>query len=166
MGKSALASHSKGNKHQVNVKNYSPVSGLFFKSNPPKPSSSKDASPATNKIDLMMSTLAVSHAEIRWALKVLTSHHSFRLNLNQLFCVMFPDSDIAKSFQLSKTKCAYYIVHGLAPYFMEILLQEINLNHYKQEEQMDVQIRFWNENLYEVQTRIPNLKVFQAPKCR
>lgn len=79
---------------------------------------------------------------------------------------MFPDSDIAKSFQLSKTKCAYYIVHGLAPYFMEILLQEINLNHYKQEEQIDVQIRFWNENLYEVQTRIPNLKVFQAPKCR
>ena len=71
-----------------------------------------------------MSTLAVSHAENRLALKVLTSHHPFRscLNLNQQFPLMFPDSDIAKSFQSSKTKWAYYIVHGLAPYFMEILL--------------------------------------------
>jgi hypothetical protein len=177
MGKSALTSHSKGNKHQVNVKNFNPVSSLFFKSNSPKPSSSKDTS--NNKIDLMMSTLAVSHAEIRWALKVLTSHHSFRscLNLNQLFRVMFPDSDIAKSFQLSKTKCAYYIVHGLAPYFMEILLQEIknsptystlfdeSLNHQQQEEQMDVQIRFWNESLYEVQTRYLTSRFFRRPNA-
>ena len=77
---------------------------------------------------------------------------------------MSPDSDIAKSFQLSKTKCAYYIVKGLAPYFMEMLLQEIkklstystlfdeSLNHQQQEEQMDVQIRFWNDTLSEVQT--------------
>ena len=75
----------------------------------------------------MMSALAVSHAEICWALKVLTSHHSFCscLNLNHLFLAMFPDSDTAKSIQLSKTKCTYYTVHGLAPYFMEILLIEI-----------------------------------------
>ena len=99
MGKRALTSHSKGNKHQVNVKNFNPVSGLFFKSNSPKSSSSKNTS--NNKIDLMMSTLAVSHAEIRWALKVLTSHHSFRscLNLNQLFRVMSPDSNIANTFR-------------------------------------------------------------------
>ena len=107
------------------MKNFNPVSGLFFKSNSPKPLPSKDTS--NNKIDLMMATLAVSHAEILWVLKVLTSHHSFRscLNLNQLFCIMFPDSDIAKPFQFSKAKCVYYIVHGLAPYFIEILLQEI-----------------------------------------
>ena len=116
MGKNTLTSHSRGKKNQVNVKNFNPTSGLFFKSNSPKRSSSKDNS--NNKIDLMMCTLAVSHAENRLALKVLTSHYPFRscLNLNQLFRVMFPDSDIAKSFQLSKTKCAYYyIVHGLVP---------------------------------------------------
>ena len=154
-----------GIKHQVNVKNFNPVAGLFFKSNSPKPSSRKDTS--SNKIDLMMSTLAVSHSEIFWALKVLTLHHSFCscLYLNYLFLVMFPDSDIAKSFQLSKTKCAYFIVHGLAPYFIEILLQEIkksptystlfdeSLNHQHQEDQIDIQSRFWNENLSEVQTR-------------
>ena len=70
---------------------------------------------------------------------------------------MFPDSDIA--FQLSKTKCAYYIVHGLVTSLMEILLQEIkkqptcstlfgeSLNHQQQEEQMEIQVRVWNENL-------------------
>ena len=177
MGKSALTSHSKGNKHQINVKNFNPVSGLFFKCSSSKPSSSKNTS--NKKIDLMISTLAVSHAEIRWALKVLTSHHSFRscLNLNQLFHEMFPDSEIAKSFQLSKTKCAYYIVYGLAPYFMEILLQEVrksptysilfdeSLNHQRQEEQMDVQIRFWNENLYEVQTRYLTSRFFKRPNA-
>ena len=78
---------------------------------------------------------------------------------------MFPDSDIAKLLQLSKMKYAYYIVQGLAFYSMEILLQKIkklptystvfeeSLNHQHQEEQMDVHIRFWNENLSEVQTR-------------
>ena len=44
----------------------------------------------------MMSTLAISHAEIRWALQVLTSYHLFRSSL------MFPDSDIAKSFSYQK----------------------------------------------------------------
>ena len=107
MGKRALTSHSKGNKYHINLKNFNPVYGLFFKSNSPKPLPSKDTS--NNKIDLMMATLAVSHAEILWVLKVLTSLHSFCscLNLNQLFCIMLPDSDIAKSFQFSKTKCVY-----------------------------------------------------------
>ena len=154
MGKRALTSHYKGNKHHVNVGNFNPVSDLFFKSNSPKPSSSKET--CNNKIDLIMSTFAVSHTEILCALKVLTSHHSFcsYLNLNQLFRVMCPDIDIAKSFQLSKMKCAYYISHGLATNFMEILLQEIkksptystlfdeSLNHQQQEEQIGVQIRF------------------------
>ena len=63
MGKSTLTSHSKGNKHQVNMKNFNPVSG-FFKSNSAKLPSSKGTS--NNKIDLMMSTLIVSHAEILW----------------------------------------------------------------------------------------------------
>ena len=64
MGKSTLTSHSKGNKHQVNMKNFNPVSGFFFKSNSAKLPSSKGTS--NNKIDLMMSTLIVSHAEILW----------------------------------------------------------------------------------------------------
>ena len=67
---------------------------------------------------------------------------------------MFPDSQIAKPFQLSKTKCAYYVVFGLAPYFKAFLVKDIklppfyslsfdeSLNNKLQEEQMDISIRF------------------------
>ena len=65
---------------------------------------------------------------------------------------MLKSVGLAKSFQLSKTKCAYYVLHGLAPYFLEMLLQDIkafpsysilfdeSLNHEIQDEQMDVQV--------------------------
>ena len=103
-----------------------------------------------------MSSVVVSHAEIYWAMKVLWSHlsyHSF-LNFNELFRKMFPDYQVAKSFQLSKTKCAYYAVFGLAPYFKELLVKDIklspfysllfdeSLNNKLKEEQMDISVRF------------------------
>ena len=40
---------------------------------------------------------------------------------------MFPDSQSAKSFQLSKANCAYYVVFGLVPYFKKLLVQDIKL---------------------------------------
>ena len=48
-------------------------------------------------------------AEIRWALKVILSHFSYRLCLgtNKLFKTMFPDSAMAKEFSVSNAKCAY-----------------------------------------------------------
>ena len=67
---------------------------------------------------------------------------------------MFPDSEVAKSVHLSKTKCAYYVVFGLAPYFKELLVKDIklspfyslsfdeSLNSKLQEEQMDISTRF------------------------
>ena len=87
---------------------------------------------------------------------------------------MFPDSDIVKLFQLSKMKCAYYIVHGLAPYFMKILLQEIEkLSTYSTlydesliyQQQDDIQIRFWNENLSEVPKRYLTSMFFKWPNA-
>ena len=180
MRKSALTSHAKGNKHKLNVKNLNPISSLYFTTNVPKPTSSKNSQLASSsRVDTLISTFAVSHAEIRWVLKILTAHHSYRscLNLNILFQTMFPDSEIAKSFQLSKTKCTYYVLYGLAPYFREILLQEIkaspaysilfdeSLNHQLQEEQMDVQVRFWNDKAGEVQTRYLESKFFKRPNA-
>ena len=63
---------------------------------------------------------------MKWALKILTSHFSFRscLDINELFLSVFSDSHIAKSFKLSKTKCAYLINFGIAPYF-KVLRKEI-----------------------------------------
>ena len=95
--------------------------------------------------------------EIRWTLKVVQGHLSFRLclGLNELFPSMFHDSAIAKSFRLSKIKCAYLITHGMYPYLQGQLLQEINispfftvsfdesLNLVVQKQQMDVVIKYW-----------------------
>ena len=97
----ALISHAGGAKHKERLKTYNPLPSLFFtretniKQNTPK---------SSEKIDSMLTAVSVSHAEIRWVLKVLTSHLSYRscLNLNSLFTTMFPDSLIAKSFKLSK----------------------------------------------------------------
>jgi len=69
---------------------------------------------------------------------------------NELFAAMFPDSDIAKQFQCGKTKCSYLITHGIAPYYHD---NDESLNKALQEEQMDIQVRFWDCNINRVQTR-------------
>ena len=63
--------------------------------------------------------------EVLWTLKVASSHFSLRLCLGfkELFRTMFTDSEIIKSFQLSKTKCGYIINFGLAPYVKDLLLK-------------------------------------------
>ena len=92
--------------------------------------------------------------------------YSFRfcLNLNELLKTMFSDSQIAKLFRLSRTKCSYYLVFGLAPYFKETLIESIKSspsysvsfdespNHHVQEEQMDVQVRYWDTETVQVIT--------------
>ena len=102
-----------------------------------------------------------------WVLKVVTSHFSLKscLGLNDLFRLMFIDSEIAKSFQLSKTKCGYIINFGLAPYFKEHLLKSLRVSPYfvlsfdesfnqtLQEKQMDLQLRYWEDSLGQVCTR-------------
>ena len=114
MGISALtSSHASGVKHKERLKNNHRLSSLFFTR---ETSTKESTSKTSEKIDTMLTPVSVSDAEIRWILKVLKSHLSYRscLDLNSLFTILFPDSQIAKSFKLSKTKCAYYVVYGLA----------------------------------------------------
>ena len=71
---------------------------------------------------------------------------------------MFPDSKVTKLFPLSKTKCVYYVVFGIAPYLKEPLVKDIKsspfyslsfdeiLNNKLQEEQMDISIWFWDDS--------------------
>ena len=107
-------------------------------------------------------------AENFWSLKVVSSHFALRscLGLNDLFKTMFIDSEIAKSFQLFKTKCGYLINYGLATMnFKDVLLKSINsselfvlscgesLNKVLQEDQMDVHFRFWDNDANDVNTR-------------
>lgn len=142
--------------------------------------SSKVSSAASqNRIDTMMNAVSVTCAEIRWVMKILMSHSSFRfcLDLAPLFVEMFPDSQIAKSFKLSKTKCSILPVFGLAPYFKELLIQNIknsltysilfdeSLNHHLQEEQMDLQVRYWDEKNVQAQTRYFDSRFFLRPNA-
>ena len=180
MGVSALVSHSKGAKHQERVKNHNPNARLFFARQSDKDTLPTDkAAKTTGRIDEMMNSVAVSHAEIRWAMKVVTSHFSYRscLNLNSLLASMFPDSEIAKSFQLSKMKCSYYVVYGLAPYYKDELLESVksspahsvlfdeSLNHKLQDEQLDIQVRYWDNGKMEVQTRYLDSRFFKRPNA-
>ena len=83
---------------------------------------------------------------------------------------MFLDSTIAKNFQLSKTKCGYYIYFGVAPYVRKLLKETIeisrfltilsneSLNGYFQKEQMDIKIRFWCNDKCKVTTTYCDFK--------
>ena len=171
MGVSAIISHMNGKNHQ-RVKNVtSPLQLLYFKPKEP------DEIDKENCSDCVPSTLSATKdvvvelkkqgmiskpsvraldAEIRWVLKVVMMHVSYRscLNLNELFMVMFSDSDIAQNFKMSKMKFSYMIVYGKAEYFHHSLLSLLkkspfftplfdeSLNDILNKYQIDIYIRF------------------------
>ena len=60
---------------------------------------------------------------------------------------MFPDSKIAKSFQMRPNQIGSSIRHGVGPYFKGFLVVSFDesLNKKTQTCQMDLLIRYWNE---------------------
>ena len=85
--------------------------------------------------------------------------------VSELFEVMFSDSQIAKDFQISRTKMTYLISFAIAPYFLEILISELksrnyysisldgSLNDITQTCQMDVHVRYWNSSKNQICAR-------------
>ena len=98
---------------------------------------------------------SVTEAEILWAIRTVLTHSSQRFcdGLSKLFVRMFSDSAIAKSFNLERRKCGYFINFGIASYLKELLLAKLksseffvtfndeSINQVLQEEQMDVVLR-------------------------
>ncbi|KAK5648365.1 hypothetical protein RI129_003257 [Pyrocoelia pectoralis] len=121
----------------------------------------------TNSLSNFVLGTDVIDAEILWCLNVTMCHMSFNSCKKSIPVMqkMFKDSKIAEKITLGPTKAAYTTTFGLAPFFKEKLLREINfcdkcvvcfdesLNKVSQKGQMDIVIRFWNisENL--VQSR-------------
>ena len=78
------------------------------------------------------------------------------LKLNDLFCVVFPDSAIAQSFKLGAEKIRYAFNFGIASYLRSLLVDEIkksscfvpcfdeSLNSQTQTCEMDLVIRYFN----------------------
>ena len=108
-----------------------------------------------------------TNAEIMWVLEVVMCRYSFNscANKNHLFCSMFPDSRIAKECPCGRTKCSYIVNYGIAPYFLELLTDELkeasnfvalfdeSYNYVTKKSQVDVHIRFWDKTTNKVVTR-------------
>ena len=79
---------------------------------------------------------------------------------------MFPDSQIARQFACGERKAAYCCAFGLAEHFKKLLQNSVSgpfvvlfdesLNTKMQEKQMDVHVRFWNDQTNQVATRYFN----------
>lgn len=121
--------------------------------------------PSSSALDRFVNKDEVTCAEITWALNMIVTHYSARSAsaASDLFKYMFPDSDIAKKFQMHKDKLGYVVTYGLGPFFQKELSNTIkqcdfyavsfdeSLNEVAQKGQMDIVVRFWGEN--EVKTR-------------
>ena len=68
----------------------------------------------------------MSEAEVLWILRTVAHHQSYCSNddVGELFVMMFPDSDIAKSISCGADKSAYAVKHGLASHLATILNSE------------------------------------------
>ena len=120
--------------------------------------------PSNKTVNTYMLSDEITKAEILWALKTISCHFSYRsaIDSSKLFVAMFPDSNIASKFSMGKTKLAYTVTHGLAPFFHQKLLNAINvsdayvicfdeaLNQVVQRGQMDIVVRFWDTRVNEV----------------
>ena len=98
------------------------------------------------------------NAKIFWTLDVVLSNYSFNScqNKNDLFCNMFPDSNIAKNLACGKTKCSYIVTYGLASYFKSLVndtlssldcfvaMLDESYNKILKQGQMGVHVRFWD----------------------
>lgn len=101
----------------------------------------------------------VTRAEIIFSLCQVKKQASLRCYAEISNCIdlMFPDSMIAKKFQMQKDKMSYVVHYGLGPYFQEELANKIrnsdffaisfdeSLNKVAQKCQMDLIVRFWND---------------------
>lgn len=106
-------------------------------------------------------------AEIMWCLETVMSHKSLRVAEKDITVMrrMFSDSQIAAKIQLGRDKISYMIMFGIAPYYrseLEETLQKTSfvvigfdesLNKTTKKQQMDLNVRFWDDSKNEVVTR-------------
>lgn len=78
-------------------------------------------------LDMCVTKSDTLKAEIVWPLKSVMNRFSVQANdkLKNTFAAMFPDSKIATSFSMTRTKTMYIINHELAPYFKSLLLDSL-----------------------------------------
>ena len=114
--------------------------------------------PTQLSITVVIEKNNVIDAEISWCIKVVKSKFSQQScdDLQSLFSVMCPNSEIARKMTLQKDKCKYAINHGLALSCEQLLIQNVTaspchslsfdelLNKKSQVGKMDLYMRFWD----------------------
>lgn len=67
-----------------------------------------------------------SRAECIYALKCVKSNFSLNSNdeNNDMFKLMFPDSEVAKLYAMHSSKCTYVLTHGIAPYLKKTISRD------------------------------------------
>ncbi len=135
---------------------------------PPPPPVQQIPGPAQKPISDCMVKEDTLYAEVRWVLKLIYNHQSYKSSegTTELFSDMFKDSLVAKDFKCGERKAAYLSVFGIAEHFREVLKQSVSgpfvlmfdesLNKKMQEKQMDIHVRFWDDQLQQVRTRYVN----------
>ena len=102
--------------------------------------------------------------KIVWTLKCAMHGYSCNSNcdMNEIVRVIFPDSNISNRYQMGTDKIRYLVNWGLAPYFKDNLVEDVNrskflsvdfdksLNQITQTCQMDITVRFWDVNRVQV----------------
>lgn len=118
---------------------------------------------ASQSIQSLLGSNATLKAEIRWTLKVIRSHYSFKSceDISSIFKFMFPDCESAKHFVCRERKAAYLAAIGIASHFLSllkgkvrdqseyVLLFDESVNSEMQSKQLDVQVRYWNADKVE-----------------
>ena len=101
------------------------------------------------------------------------SNYSYRscATKAKLFSKMFVDSEIAQNMKIGKTKCGYVLVHGIFPHFKDILMKSLqeapfivisfdeSFNSVVKKGQMDLLIRYWDNDKNRVVTRYFNPRI-------
>ena len=93
---------------------------------PPKQQSEQQKKKAVAQESPFLVSEAVTKAKIRWPFKMVKQHWSANScsDISELFKCMFEDSEIVKKFSMGRTKAAYMIIFGLAPYFKDELTKK------------------------------------------
>ena len=161
-GKATLTEHAEGVQHKAIVKRRK----VFFC---PKEKVNMGESSRQGTLEETdhVKDISIIKAQVIWILKMIDSGYSNNSsdNIMECFKAMFSDSLIAQKIDMHRTKSSYIINHGLAPHFKKLLLEDINksdilvlsfdesLNEITQFGQMDIMIRFWNNDGHCVQSR-------------
>ena len=139
MCKPALVSHAAGKKHMALTAKvqmiFKPKAAQQDSQDSENPSTSKDDNTCIikeNPPEKVQSTLHLfinipekTKAEIIWTLKSITCGYSSNScsDMIKLFRSMFPDSTIAKSFQLNADEIRYMTNYTIAPNFKDLLFR-------------------------------------------